>query len=159
MTDYTAQETPITGRKVLLTIVAFFGVIIAVNATMLTLAVKTFGGLVVENSYVASQRFNEDVAAARSQPIRQWSIDVAGTEPLQLRLQDAESRPVQDAHFMLRAVRPTRGDETVALAFQEVAPGLYQADNTLSPGQWMARIEMASGDVRSVKLFIKRSAG
>jgi nitrogen fixation protein FixH len=38
--------------------VAFFGVVIAVNLTMARLAIGSFGGVVVENSYVASQKFN-----------------------------------------------------------------------------------------------------
>jgi nitrogen fixation protein FixH len=39
-------------------LVAFFAVVIAVNLLMARLAISTFGGVVVENSYVASQHFN-----------------------------------------------------------------------------------------------------
>ena len=54
---------PLTGRKVFLMFVAFFGLIIAVNVTMAVQAVKTFPGLEVANSYVASQTFDADRAA------------------------------------------------------------------------------------------------
>jgi len=48
-------------------LLGFFGIIVAVNFTMATLATRTFGGVVVQNSYVASQRYNEWLKAARAQ--------------------------------------------------------------------------------------------
>ena len=47
-----------TGRHMAAILVAGFGVVIAVNLMMARFAVSTFGGVVVENSYVASQEFN-----------------------------------------------------------------------------------------------------
>ena len=47
-----------TGRHMLAIMLAFFGVIIAVNLVMATLASKSWTGLVVKNTYVASQQFN-----------------------------------------------------------------------------------------------------
>jgi nitrogen fixation protein FixH len=55
-------------------LVGFFGVVIAVNMTMATFATRTFGGKVVENSYVASQRFNGWLEAARRQEKLGWNI-------------------------------------------------------------------------------------
>ena len=47
-----------TGRHMLAAMLGFFGVVIAVNVVMATLAAKTFSGTVVDNSYVASQQRN-----------------------------------------------------------------------------------------------------
>ena len=47
----------LTGRHVFLITATAFGIIIAVNVTMAVNAVKTFPGLEVKNSYVASQQF------------------------------------------------------------------------------------------------------
>ncbi|MGE0776676.1 MAG: FixH family protein, partial [Sphingomonadaceae bacterium] len=47
-----------TGRHMAIILIAFFGVVIAVNFYMARMAIGTFGGTVVDNSYVASQRFN-----------------------------------------------------------------------------------------------------
>ena len=47
-----------TGRHMLAILIAFFGTVIAVNMVMAVLATRTFGGLVVENSYVATRQFN-----------------------------------------------------------------------------------------------------
>jgi len=50
---------PFTGKHFAVIIVAFFAVVIGVNLFMATQASATFGGVVVENSYVASQEFNK----------------------------------------------------------------------------------------------------
>lgn len=65
-----------TGWHMTAIIVAFFGVVIAVNFYMATLASTTFGGTVVDNSYVASQQFNGWLAAGRAQRALGWSVKV-----------------------------------------------------------------------------------
>ena len=57
----------ITGRTMTAILCAFFGVVIAVNILMATIATRTFGGVVVENSYVASQEYNGWLAQSRRQ--------------------------------------------------------------------------------------------
>ncbi len=59
MTD----DRVITGRHVLIGFCAAFGVIIAVNLWLAISAVRTFPGLDVPNSYVASQTFDKRRAA------------------------------------------------------------------------------------------------
>ena len=56
-----------TGWHMTAIMFAFFGVVVSVNMLMATLATRTFGGTVVENSYVASQSFNRWLAEARAQ--------------------------------------------------------------------------------------------
>jgi nitrogen fixation protein FixH len=60
------QPTEFTGKHMLATMVAFFGVIITVNLIMARFAVTTWSGLVVPNTYVASQQFNAKAAEARA---------------------------------------------------------------------------------------------
>ena len=50
----------LTGRHVLVITLCAFGTIIAVNVFMAVMAVGTFPGLEVKNSYVASQTFDRD---------------------------------------------------------------------------------------------------
>ena len=64
-----------TGWHFTAIISAFFGVVIAVNLTMAVLATRSFGGVVVENSYVASQKYNYWLEAARQQQKLAWSIE------------------------------------------------------------------------------------
>lgn len=55
--------TEIKGWHVFTMFAGAFGIIIAVNLTLAFQAVRTFPGLEVDNSYVASQSFDEDRAA------------------------------------------------------------------------------------------------
>ena len=73
---------PFTGWHMLAICVAFFGVVIAVNVVMADLAISTFSGEVVENSYVASQRFNGwlDEAKAEAEMLTVEIIERARAE-------------------------------------------------------------------------------
>lgn len=53
----TRPPGPFNGRHMTAILVAFFAVVIAVNVLMARFIICTFGGVVVENSYVASQHF------------------------------------------------------------------------------------------------------
>lgn len=64
MNQISQSEFRFTGKHMLLVMISFFGVIITVNFTMATLATKSWTGLVVKNTYVASQQFNEHLEKA-----------------------------------------------------------------------------------------------
>ena len=66
-----------TGGHMLALMLAFFGTVVAVNFVMATLAVRTFGGTVVDNSYVASQRYNHWLDQARAQRALGWTADLS----------------------------------------------------------------------------------
>ena len=55
-------KAPITGPKFFAIFASFFVVIIAVNLVMAFSAIRTFPGLEVKNSYVASQEFDRERA-------------------------------------------------------------------------------------------------
>lgn len=69
--------TEIRGWHVLGGFVAGFGIIIAVNIALAVNAVRTFPGLEVKNSYVASQSFDADRAA---QVALGWEVSAEVTE-------------------------------------------------------------------------------
>lgn len=71
---------PFTGRHMAMILIAFFGVVIIVNLVMARFAVTTFGGKVVENSYVASQHYNEWLERAEAQERLGWER-VIGVDP------------------------------------------------------------------------------
>lgn len=159
MTDYVPQITPFTGRKMLLVMCTFFAVIIAVNASMLTMAVKTFGGLVVGNSYVASQRFNADIAAARAQPIHGWSLEIAPhTDTIELDVRDRDGSALQDLNLSLEIARPTHDRSTITVPLTSASNGMYTGPATLEPGQWLATVTTEDGQTRSFTFIHKRPA-
>lgn len=65
---------PLDGRHVSAILVAGFAVVIAVNLTAAVAAKRTFGGIVVENSYVASQDFNRWLAEAERERALGWKV-------------------------------------------------------------------------------------
>ena len=69
------SERPLTGRKVLLILIAFFGVVIGVNVTMMQLAIKTLPGTEVDSAYSASIGYGKEILAARDQSMRNWRVD------------------------------------------------------------------------------------
>ena len=68
----TSPQRPVTGRHIAAILVGFFVVVIAVNLLMARLATSTFTGVVVENSYVASQQFNRWLDEARTEDRLGW---------------------------------------------------------------------------------------
>lgn len=139
------DEHPFTGWHMLAAVLAFFGVVIAVNIVMAVAATGTFPGLVVKNSYVASQNYNVLLANARAQAEAGWRLDLdAPGGVLAARLLDGDGMLSRDLDVTAVAGRPstTRHDSLIALA--ETADG-YRAVDALSPGLWEVEVEARHG--------------
>jgi nitrogen fixation protein FixH len=135
----------LTGKHVLAITLAFFGVIIAVNVTMAVKAVGTFPGLEVENSYVASQTWDKEMAAQKALG---WSLaedyDAAAQE-LRLTFTDSAGAPVQLADLKVLVGRPTEASDDTNPSFTREA-GVYVAKVPLAPGKWMLHVEATAPD-------------
>lgn len=131
-----------TGRHMAMILVGFFGVVIAVNMTMATLASRTFGGLVVENSYVASQKFNGWLAEARAEKALDWTLDLqrASNGRLVARL-SGEGAPLAGAQLSLLARHPLGGLPERRLRFQSLGDGRYESIEALPAGRWILHVE------------------
>src|SRR3954451_374000 len=66
---------PLTGTKVFLMLVAFFGVVIGVNATMMKLAIATLPGTDVDSPYAAGLAYDREISAAQDQTARKWKVN------------------------------------------------------------------------------------
>ena len=67
---------PFTGWHMTAILVGFFVIVMAVNFAMARFALSSFGGTVVDNSYVASQHYNELLARAEAQDRLGWQPSV-----------------------------------------------------------------------------------
>ncbi|MEQ1705902.1 MAG: FixH family protein, partial [Rickettsiales bacterium] len=65
-----------TGKRVWWYFVAFFGFIAAVNAVMVTLAIRTHSGVVTEHPYEKGLAYNQVVEAEKNQQKLGWNGDV-----------------------------------------------------------------------------------
>lgn len=136
-------ERQITGRHVLIGFVGAFSVIIGVNLVLAWSAVRTFPGLEVKNSYVASQEFNERKAAQEGLG---WSVeaDHAGGL-LMLYITDVAGNPVEVARLEATVGRAThvQDDQTPDFRYDGQA---YVAPVALGDGNWNIRMKAWDND-------------
>ncbi|MEN2494915.1 MAG: hypothetical protein TECD_00825 [Hyphomicrobiaceae bacterium hypho_1] len=135
-----------TGWHLLVIFLVFFGVVIAVNVTMAVVAQRSWTGLVVNNTYVASQNFNSELAEARRQSQRGWISELRYVPgQVKLSLRDDRNQPVVLSNLVLAYGRPAyeRADETSS--FMHVGDGIYHAQVRLKPGIWLFRVSGGAG--------------
>lgn len=137
------MQKELKGRHVAMMFVGGFSIIIAVNLTLAYSAVKTFPGLEVKNSYVASQTFDENRAA---QEALGWSVLAEARDgKVILSVTDAEGAPVEVARLDATLGRAThvRDDATPDFRFDG---SRYVADADLGPGNWNIRMTAQASD-------------
>lgn len=130
-----------TGRHLLLIMVAFFGVIIAVNLTMASFARSSWTGLVVENSYVASQEFNEKAAEERAQLALGYmsSLKIDGAE-ISYAILDHDGRKVKIRSAEARFHRPVTTREDTRVTFAIDPSGAATGTEDLTDGVWIMQL-------------------
>jgi nitrogen fixation protein FixH len=135
----------------LFSMLAFFGVVIAVNLTMAMLASKSWTGLVVKNSYVASQAFNRELEQAKLQHARGWTGTISYTQgAIELKLTDRNDAPVILQDVMVLVGRPAFEQSDHRLPMQDIGNGVYRVDDALAAGIWQVSIrgKSTAGDYR-----------
>ncbi len=148
-TSQTDGAFRLTGRHVLFGLVAFFGLIVVVNVTMATFASGTWPGLVVANSYVESQRFNERLDAARRQQALGYDLAVGQAEGrLTLVLRDRAGRGVRILGGVVKIGRPVTRTEDRTIDVPAAADGSVSIADGLAPGLWIADIALLLPDDR-----------
>lgn len=137
-----------TGHHMAAILISFFAIVIAVNVTMARYATSTFGGTVVDNSYVASQKFNRWLAEARREKALGWAVSAPTRDEsshIVLRLKGAGGEPLGGAGLTVRAEHPLGRAPDQALRFIETAPGAYRSTGPLPNGRWKLRIHITRG--------------
>ncbi|RIV89603.1 hypothetical protein D2V17_05910 [Aurantiacibacter xanthus] len=125
-------------------LVAFFGTVMAVNFTMAGFALSTFGGIQVENSYVASQNFNQWLDAAAEQEKLGW--DVTLEQAPEGRLRVLAEGPGENATVLAHARHPVGRKADITLTFTPQPDGSFLSDEALEHDRWIVRLELADGD-------------
>lgn len=149
-----------TGRKMLAIMLAFFGVVIAVNVMMAVLARRSWTGLVVENSYVASQSFDTDTAALE----KSAAMDIhaalsyeAGKISVAFKTQGGT--PLQVKNAQLHLGHPVAAASDLSVGLQCSAPGLCSADVPLGPGPWLGEVRATLADNTQWRRAVKVTVG
>lgn len=147
MNSRAGQPRQFTGLHMLAIMVAFFGVIIAVNLLMATFANTSWTGLVVQNTYVASQQFNERVAESRAQAALGWkgTLTIAGGE-IRYSLNDASGAPVRAESVTTSFRRPAYEAEDWQVTLARKADGTFSATAAVRDGIWIVNTEARMTD-------------
>lgn len=144
----TTATPAFTGRTFAAIIVGFFGVVVAVNITMARLASGTFGGTVVDNSYVASQKFNGWLEQARVQDRLGWTTQIG----LDATRHVVVAVPGTGFTISGTAHHPLGRAADVPLRFRPDAAGQLRAATPLPDGRWQVRLEIRRGaDLKRVQ--------
>ncbi|QIR84826.1 FixH family protein [Paracoccus sp. AK26] len=147
----------LTGRHVLAITLAAFGVIIAVNLVMAFLAVGSFPGLEVKNSYVASQHFDRDRQAQESLG---WTARASydGTR-ITIEIVDGQGTHPVLRDFTATIGRPTHKRADVTPHFEVAGGGIYRAPLVLEPGVWNINVQAVAPDGTTFRQRLDHYAG
>jgi nitrogen fixation protein FixH len=156
-----AAPKPLTGTKVFLILIAFFGVVIGVNMTMMKLAIVTLPGTEVDSPYAAGLVYEKEISAAHDQAARKWQVNANirrgtdGVATVQVEARDSGGRPVTGLKFRGRLERPTDKRADLPVELGEVGIGIYRGNATaVAAGQWDLVLE---GDARGERMFLSRN--
>lgn len=150
---------PFTGRHMLGILLGFFGVVIGANLALVYFASHSWTGLVVKNSYVASQEFNETTARLEAAEAGVHVIPGYRDGALDMRLTGNDGEPMLASNVVVRLGRPSHEGEDSIIILAATGGGHYAASHTLGAGVWSGSI---SADVvdhpgwsRPIRLLVK----
>ena len=148
-----ASRRPLTGRMVLLCLVAFFAVVLLANGILIRAAVSTFGGLETASAYQAGQAFARETDAARAQDARQWQVKANvrladGEAVVEIEARDAAGTPLAGLEASAAMHHPASRRSDHAVALSEGASGRFRGSAPATAGQWDVLIELSRGGER-----------
>lgn len=139
----TRIRKPFTGYTMAIILVAFFGFVAAVNFTMARYASSTFGGVVVENSYVASQEFNGWLDNAEKQKALGWDVTsvLRGDQRVEIRTGNVPA----GAQLTAYARHPLGRAPDRELTMVAGESGVFLSNEVLPEGRWTVRLQIDAG--------------
>ena len=147
-------QRELTGGKVLLWLVAFFGVVFVVNGVLVQAAISTFGGVETLSSYKAGLQFEQEVGLVQRQDALHWQVngtlkrDGAGVAVLDLTARDAQGAPLAGLTADARLAHPADDRLDHVLQVRPVSDGVFHGAAAAQPGQWELIVDLYRGDQR-----------
>ena len=134
------MRSEFTGKHMAAILVTGFAIVIAVNLTMATMATRGFGGVVVENSYVASQKFNGWLEEARRQESLGYSAEVSRDGKGHILVSTKGVPEAASASAQIR--RPLGKPDTRAVTFERLGPDMLRSSEAVPEGRWTVRLTL-----------------
>jgi nitrogen fixation protein FixH len=148
------RQRELTGGKVLLWLVAFFGIVFAVNGVLVRAAISTFGGVETLSSYKAGLQFEQEVGLVARQDALHWQVsgtltrDGVGEAVLDVTVRDAQGMPLAGLTADARLAHPADDRLDHVIAVRGVADGVFHGAAEAQPGQWELIVDLYRGDQR-----------
>jgi len=151
------QQKPrreLTGRTVLLCMIAFFAVVATVNAVMIRIAVTTFAGVDTDSAYRAGQGYKKEEAAAFAQQSLNWTVDgrltraASGMATLSVDVKDAQQQPVNGVVVNARLTHPASSQHDHVIPLTQTPDGAFSGQTEATPGQWILTLDVIRGETR-----------
>lgn len=150
------DDTPgfrITGRKVFLGLVAFFGIITVANIVLIWLAVGSFPGVVTQSAYQAGREYPSLLEAAEAQRALGWQMeetvfaaDPSGPVAIRIDANDRAGAPLSGLSIVATLASPTHDELDRRVTLTEGEVGLYRGvADPLPAGQYDLTLEASSG--------------
>ncbi|MET0707675.1 MAG: FixH family protein [Tardiphaga sp.] len=152
---------PLTGRTVLICLIAFFGVVIGANLTLAKFAIDSLPGTEVDSAYSASLAYTGEIAAAREQAGRGWKVNAhvertaAGHADVRIEARDRNGNVISGLTFTGRLERPAdrRADRPVELV--DAGNAVYRGQVAALPaGLWDLVLE---GEANGRRMFLSKN--
>jgi nitrogen fixation protein FixH len=145
-----AKGFRLTGWHVLAIVCTFFGVVMAVDIGMATMAYRTFSGEVANDPYEAGLLYNHTLAERRVQAALGWTaaIEMVQGGDVRVIIKDRDGRPVEGLKVNAVLERPATEAGRESLAFVRAAPGVYEAKAGHLSGAWDVRVRAVDGQGR-----------
>jgi nitrogen fixation protein FixH len=134
----TSRTSTFTGKHMAAVFVGGFAIVIAVNLLMATIAVGSFHGTVVDNSYVASQKYNGWLKQAAASKALGWQAVPHRRKDGRV-VVETIAIPAA-ASITATAERPLGTREDSALTFVSQGQGRWVSNESLAPGRWQLRL-------------------
>ncbi|WP_296717538.1 FixH family protein [Erythrobacter sp.] len=131
-----------TGKHMAMVFVAGFGIVIAVNLLMASFAVSGFHGVVVPNSYVASQKFNGWLEQAEASRALGWEVRPERRADGRVVLTTEAVPPGAAITAELR--RPIGAKDFASLTFSPAGEGRWLSNEAVAQGRWTIRLAIAA---------------
>ena len=160
-TDYADNGFRLTGRHILFAMLAFFGLVIAVNIVFVNLALGTFTGLTDQDSYRTGVSWNRQLERAEEMRALGWSVTVvadvsrvfekAGDNrravSLTVSIDDSHGNRLDRVGLQGVARHPIAQASDQPVSFVAGPGGTYAADVVLEgPGNWTLRLVTSAPD-------------
>jgi len=143
----------LTGRGVLLLLIAFFGVIVAVDSGFIALAVATYRGEDEQRPYLQGVEFNRTLERRAEQRELGWRAEVrlirapSGAAQVDVTLRGRDGGPEQVKALNAELRHPVDEGRDRSLRLASVGAGHYVGEvKGVAPGAWDVVVSTPPGD-------------